>query len=541
MTLWEKLRFWWRRLVSSSSDEQVFVRLRLDQLRERIGSRGDLFVDWDNRLFLPGFAARLFAFYRQVAPTVPFFRVVWKDQETVRRMTEWLLAKRVPGAKTALHQFVTMQELQETYRKTENRAALKQLVLDRVSEYINGIHPDVIRSIEAGLLPVYILKEIVLFDFGSLFSQFRVEISALTSEIVPEFRAAAASRVIDAVEEFFLTVHSAGKMGDTAQLFPELVRFFLLARAGEIGTPILEPPSDAGEESGVDPTEERSLQDALSAVNKELRSLREQVPFVEIIRYFREDPYYRYLAYVPKVRLLDFYHAHLKIVLLAALDERFNDLRVGVMGKLLQECFPQRMVEFEFFVPEIPRSLVKAGIRGLSLHRTMQIVLNFVVQTYKADMSDFFRILGRIVPARGREALSELTLLVAGFDDVSERIRAFDFSFAGETDVGKAIGRFRFSTERDQAQFAAVKALVAQKEREVTTIIEKFVDLVRGARAMLERLRRLPHEHLNERYAGYDSTAVSQVAFDDRLNRLIRILDNVDKAVGQMMAIEREQ
>jgi hypothetical protein len=533
LTAWEKLQLWFKRLISGRGEHDLFLRFRLGQSRERVRVNAPNYVDFENRTFLPALPQRLRALCRASVATREFFDVLWRDTDSLRRVLDYLLARRIPDAKRNLNQFCSTQEMQEVFRTTESRNQLKQMVLDRVSEYVDRIPPSVMEELESGLKPLYLLKDLAKYDFDDFFVQFQSSEPEACSEESVEFTRAAAHRVLDRLEELYLALYSVGRVRGDVSIFPEVLNYYFAVRDGSIDP---SDPIDIPESSEVP-----QLRGTITRVVQEVRAVREEVPLVDMIRFFRDDPYYRFLAYVPKLRLRDFYYSNLKIEVLQELDRRFHDLRMGVLGQLIQETFPQGLHQFEYFHPEIQSAIKRAGVGQLLVYRSLQVIQTFIQSVYRTGFLEFLRIIGKLMPVRGRQTGVDLTLNIAGLDDVAERLRNFDLSFSPEADDGKTFYRFRYSgTDRDSAQLSAFKALVNQKERDATVIIEKFQDQLNALQQTFQLIRKSSHQQLNERYQTFESTLADERPFDTRLNAALKLLENTAKILNQMIRIDHE-
>lgn len=532
MGLWEKIRFWMKKMLSGGRDHEVFLRLRLDQSRDRIREKGDDFVDFDGRLLEPALPEAVRALARQAHRTRPFFRTIWRDTDSLRTVLDHLLSRRIPEAKRNLNHFCSSHELQEVFRRTESRTQLKKLVLDRVSDYVDGIPPSVMEEIENGLKGLYLLKDVALFDYDQFFVQFQSTEKEAVSDSRIEFHPASSHRILDSLEELYLALYSVGRIKGDPGLYPELIDFyFFVAEGGEIdpGSDIPSSPKSSAMRKGID---------ALAA---EARKLRKQIPLVDIIKYFRNDPYYRFLAYVPRLKLKDFYYSNLKIRLLEDLDRRFNDIRMGVLGQMVQEVFPAGLLQFEYFHPEIQSGIHRTGVGRLEVYRSLQIIHSFIQHIYRGGLHDFMRILGKILPVRARQTGVDFTLLIAGLEDVEERLREYDLSFSPDSEEGKTFYRYRYtSADRDPAQLTAYRGLVVQKGRDAKSIIEKFGYQLSGIHQSLLTIKRGNHSHMNERYRGYDTTNAAAKPLDDRIEGYLKTIENTEKILKQMIQIENE-
>lgn len=531
---WERFYFWLKRFFSGSGDQSVFIDFRLSQLKERINSVKKKYIDFERRTAEPEFAAAVRTLFVKVQPLIPFFQTLWKDENTLRLMIDALLLARIPEARHSLNQFMSTQELQDEFRKSESRSVLKQIILERISAYIESIHPDVVNQIEGGILPAYYLKDIVLYEFGSFFSTFQTDLATVASKDDPEYVRVSMPRLIPKLETFYLALYNAQRISVSVGIFPEILEYYIRMQQGY---------EDPGENlnNGVVSHEAEAIRRSLVALRKSVETFRNSIPLEEIVRYFKEDPYYRFMAYIPKLRLKDFYYASLKMELLQDLDDRFHDLRTGVIGRMIQDVFPAPMKNFEYYHPAVRSTIQRAGVNALNNYQTLQIIHNYLEQVYRQKLHDFMRIIGRIIPVRSREAVSDLTVYLAGFDDVSERLRAFDAAFSPTADEGKTLYRYRFGSERDSQQQTVFKAVVGQLERESRNIIERFMEQIRGVHDVFLEIKKSSHQHLNERYSNFKHVRDSDRPFDDDLEQMITLLELGEKIVGQMIVIEAER
>jgi hypothetical protein len=534
LSVWERIHLWIKRILSGRADEDVFLRFRLGQARDRVRLGDDGLVDFENRVLLAGLPEAIRPLCRGIAETRDFFYVLWKDTDSLRRVLDYLLAKRVPDAKRSLNQFCSSREMQETFRVTESRNQLKKMVLDRVSEYVDRIPPSVMDEIEEGLKPLYLLKDLATYDFDDFFVQFQSSEEEARSSGEVHFHGAAAHRVLDRLEELYLALYSVGRIRGEATIYPEVLNYYSAVRNGTIdpANPVEIPES----------ADIASLRGSIMKVVQEARRVREEIPMVDIIRFFRNDPYYRFLAYVPRLKLRDFYYSNLKIEVLQELDQRFHDLRMGALGQMIQEVFPQGLKQFEYFHPEIQSAIKRAGVGQLLVYRSLQVVHTFITSIYRGGLLEFMRIMGRLMPVRTtRQSGVDLTLSIASLDDVAERLRNFDLSFSPDADDGKTFYRFRYtSSDRDSGQIAAFKALVLQKDRDAGVIIEKFQDQMRALQQAFQTVKKSAHQQLNERYQSFESTLADDRPFDTRLDSYLRSLENTEKILNQMIRIDRE-
>ena len=509
---WERLYLWFKRIFSRSSEEALFLDFRLSQVRGRVyDARPDL-VDFEHRHALPGLARTVGRLYLIVQPLVSVYQTVWRDTESLRAVVDRLFAARIPDAKRSLNEFCTIKELQDEYRRSESRSRLKQIVLDKIGAYLRSIPESVMEDVKRGVMPLYTFRDLILYDYSGFFARFKGEPPATTEALDRDYATVDVTDLLPAIEALYLALHSAG---------------------GSSGRPVVYVEA-FGDTPGTAPAQ---IRDALHALGRYLRSAELESHLGDIIRVLRGDPYYRFVSYTPRVLLQDFYYASLKVELLAELDLRFSDIRVGVLGELMQELFHSETVNFEFFDAAIEVNIKRAGLGPFVRHRALQIINTFLTRNYHDGLAELLRTLPQVVPTRLRRAMSIVPVIATAIDDVTERLRQFDAGFSPSADEGRALRRILSITkESDNAQVAALQALVAQKDREAGTIIQKFHD---AADLIVDTLRKVQPREGTERNA----QSAAPIAGDERLpaERIEVAIERVEtckKLVNQIALIE---
>lgn len=525
---WDRVRFWLRRLVGRGSEEELFVAFRLERLQARFTHKDQRFVDLEGRRVLPGLPEVVVPVAQAVQAVRPLFRFAWGSTEALRGIVDAMLAARIPDAKVRLDHFAPDEDLDSRFADEESRTALKQLVLERIASYVDAIPDAAFQDVERGLTPLYAYKELVLLDFDSFFGDYRSSLSEALAG--GSFGGAAVSRVMAGLERLHLAIHNVRKAGDHPDLAPEAIGYFRAVSGG------VKPPAD--ELYVRDDPAIREQQAALRTLATAVRAFHEQLNLADLIRTLQDDPYYRFVAYVPRLRLREFYYANLKVSVLEELDRRFVDVRLRVIDRLSEELFPSGLSQFSYFTNEIPQWISRHGYGSLNVYRSLRMIRSFFDLHYANGLHPFLRILARILPKRSLESDADLSLLIAALEDTMEKLRLFDESFAPDKDEGRAFLRFRTAPERDPNQVAALRTLIDTKSLDARMIIEEFDRTIRVARRLVTAISSVPHDHLNERYRQIVSTAAEDRPFDAALERTMRILERVLRLHNHIAAIE---
>lgn len=538
MSTGEKLKFRMRRAVTGKAGDDAYIDFKLTQMKERVSETRRELVSFEQRVLLPGLAQEVFELYRTVYPIIGFFRAVWRTPNVLRQMIEYLLKKRIPDSKSDLSHFISFNEMQSLFRKTESRNELVKEVLNRIRSYLGDISDETLQDLADGISPLYYLRDLVLFDYEEFFSRFQYDPVGDPRDQEPTFHQAAYANVLDLLEQLYVGIHTAGRVRKEAVFHREPIALYLsfqgrsIEETGEQDTSALEMEPD------IDQERVEAVVRSFHEVTDAVAGFQERVLIPQIVKILRGDPFYRFMVYLPKLRLREFYFAFLKLKCLTQLDERFNDVRMGMLGRMIAEILPKPSVEFEFYRSTIQASVKKLGLPGFRYVKSLNVLYNFILQRFRGRMQETMRILTRIVPARIHHAASDLTLHAANIEDVADRINDFDLSFSPDSDEGKTFYRVRYSLEKDYSQQQQYKSIILQKDREARTILEKGMENFAQAQEIFESIREAKPAHLNERYAHFDSTSADDRPLDALLANYIHELQTFRKVLNQVIIME---
>lgn len=516
LSFWDRFLFWMKRVASTKPQEAAFAEFKLDQLRRRITSAPEPLVRFDRRTIEPPFASAVVDLYRAAVELVPFFRSVWDDANRLQWMITQLLEKRVPDAKTDLHDFAALEEMQDIYLEKNSKEAIRAAIQVRMDRYLDSIPPELFKELEQGILPLYLLKYVCLFPYREFFGLFQATAEHVDTEPSPEFASANAMNSLELVEQLYFSIYAATRLGKGVRLHPEL-----LAAYDSYG--------DA------DSSSVKHYNSLLTKLAQTARRI--DLPLAEIIRYFREDPYYKLMVYLPRLKLRDFYVSHLRVRIFARIDEVFPEVRLGIVKRISADVFDHEPPPLENFKRSLDAAARKLDAPPFRYFQCLRTVRHFVRTVYQDDIAPTVRLLARIMPVRHRDTASELTLRANAIEDIGERVLMFDFTFSPESDEGKAFIRLRYAGEKDLGQARAYGTVVAQKNREARDIVEDATEHFHGLEAVFRNLISLRSRTIGERYE-----ALTHVGRQTDLTALLEqnadVLAKVRQMLNQLVELE---
>ncbi len=504
LTLWERIIFWFRRLFSSGGEEEVFVRFRLSQLKKEIREYQAEYVDFTNNRILPPLAQAVYELSAASRPTVEFFHTVLSKTELLRSVLDDLLEKKVPDSKNSLYDFCDAEELQRIYRDSDSKGEVKKTVLQRIATFIDDIPVTVLEEIEHDLKHLYVIKRVATFDYESFLAKFRP--GEGQGEKNARWERAAATDVIEQLEELYVALYSAGKIRGEPVVYPELAEQY------------------ASIASRDERESEVYLRQAIIAVTNGAKAIKEKVPLVEIIRYFRDDPYHRFYAYTPRPRLRDFYYSSLKIKVLEELEREFDGIVEAVVASILHDLFPRGMREFQHIRRDVHyREDGGNNRRGPVLFTSLQVIDAFFRDTYRAGLREFVALIEKIAPVYGGTQIEVLDS-VKELERVEERLRNLDASVAETTERGAV-----FLQQRNSEDSESLKSRRAAEEEKIGDesrhIIDDFIECLSGVVRSFRGILDGKHKELMERYESYEGFAAGMESLNDRLRTYIALID----------------
>lgn len=488
--LWGRLRLWLRSWLTGKAKEDAHVDIRLLNLRRHLLRAQICPRASSTHLLSTQFAERLFTLFQAAAPVTSLFNDIWESREMLRTVVQSVLEERITNVKKQLNDFITDDEMTDIYVVSRSRTEIRNHLLERLDAYIDRIHDGVFAEIAAGITPLYYMKGIALFDYVGLLATFGYDAGEDPPEDPPEFKAVRATEVVDQLEDLYYACYTWQRLEGKTRIHRELLEYYLQAKHASYSD---EPLSAEHISHQVQTLEQdiRSLNDAAAAFVK-------QVPLTDIIRYHRDDPYYRVVVYMPKVNLKEFYYSALRIELLQQIDARFDNVHHSAIEQLIEETFGHHPPDFPNFRSGGGSTVSKLGLPTFRHVRSLNILFNYIQIVYRRVIRQRLTVIHRAVSGRNRDLSNELSFYTGGLEDVADKIIAFDESFSPESEEGKTFYRIRYSVEKDVTQQRIYRSMVAQRERQSRALLDKGLEYLQGMLTVMQKLRTLQSDLKDE-------------------------------------------
>ena len=525
--LWGRLRLWFRSWLTGKPRQDAFVDLKLLSIRKQLLSAEVCPKASATELVAAEFGRRLFALFQAAAPVASVFQDMWQSQEMLRNVIQLLLERRIPQAKTGLMDFMTDEEMKEIYVVGRSKTEIRNHLLERLDAYIGRIHQGVFDEIAAGVTPLYYMKGLALFDYVQLLAVFGYNAGDSPAAEVPELSDVRATDIIEQLEELYYAFYTWQRLEGRIRVHRELLDHYLRAQQATFSD---DPPNDA------------EIRTQAEAIEQDIRSLHETAavfikhnPLADMIKYYHADPYYRFVVYVPKINLKDFYYNALRVLLLEQIDQRFEVVREGAIEVLIDETFGHHPPDFPNFRSGGASAVNRLGLPTFRHVRSLNILYNYVQIIYRRVFRQQLTLIHRTISSRHRDLSNELSFYAAGLEDVADKITAFDETFSPDSDEGKSFYRVRHTMEKDLSQQRVYRSIVVQRDRQSRLLVEKGLEHLQGMLAVLSKLRTLQgglKEDDGEARTAAHALIERYASSLERITKLVRLILTAEENPG---------
>lgn len=519
-----RFRLWLRRMLGAYSLHQAYIEMRVADLRHELRHSSLRIPEPEQSRIDRRVAGAVLTLYQQLQAGINLLRGYWSSIEHVHEMVSLLVNDTIPDSKRSLEELVGRRELEDIFLNTESKEELKKATVKALNEFVKNIHDSVFDEVKAQVIPLYYLRDLVYFDFGAFFKAFEPATSQRSSSGEPgaaedNFVNAEMSAVIDKLEELYCAIHLASQ---AAPIGVEIARAHLR---------LVSP--DAWEEA-----QAKEHTEIIRTMQRTVRTFRDNTPLVQLIRYYRGDPYHRLLLYTPKLRLRQFYESSLRMRVLGQLDDIFPEIRLRVVGTMVHTIFGPEPGDLYHYRGVAGGNIEKLGLPTFRYVRSLNIAYRMITSVYQNRYQNLLRLLLRIMPPGRRDVSEELHTNITGIEELQTRIEEFDLTLTPEADDGKLFHKLRQASETDRTQQRAYRVMVAQKDREARQMVVEARDHLHGLREQLENLASDSAEQLHERYRAFDPGAAKRSSLEAVLKERILELQNFTKLINQVLAVE---
>lgn len=559
---------WLLSLIRGREKKEVFLDRKLSELKNEIQRRVGGIKGLDTRSLDPMLAEWVFDVYVEANNLIPVIKTLWKKNGEIEKLFMEGIEYSIEDPKRKVTDLLSLEEMKELYSEKNSKEFLKKQVIKKMDSYLASIPNETFEHIEKSILPFYHSKDLVLFPYMDFFDLFHFK--PTSTKVTPNFKSASAMLALDQLEKLYYALYAAAKV-DSDQKVNERIMSIILEKEKDLknkkweefeeeddkkdeeekegveeGTdssdetengPDEELNTEDEDEVNLDGTVEAIINDRFQRTIEKAKEMLKKIPLPLLIRYFRKDPYFQLIVYIPKLRLKDFYGSMLKIRFLQEIDKAFLAVREMVVKERINNMFKGKTQHnLHYYRKYTSMDFEKLGLPSFNHTESLGLLNNYIIHNYRGEIQELVQILSRGVLKQNRIAVNRLLVHAAAVEDLADKIKEFDNSLSPDEEDGKLFQRLRHSLSSDVTHQRLYRTLVAQKDKEVNSIKSKASESFEGLKKIFDEIRNSPMQSMKQQLN-------SHYYIEGRTIQLRKLLDkaseDIDKFIQIFMQIQK--
>jgi hypothetical protein len=530
---WVQFIVWLRTLVSGRKTRDIFVEVRLRHLRSAIRAASPGLSGFDTRDLTPRFARKVYDLFIRLQPLLEPYRALGSDKTARAAAYAYLVENRYDKALRTVEELVTTAEMEEIYAETGQTDDIRRRLSTRLGEYVRMLPESLIAQLEERCRLHLAIGRLAAFPFASFFRFFNCVLADPAEARYPAFEHAPAMLLLDLLERLYVPVQLLRRAGADPEWATEPLAYWLRARSGQ-------PAAGEAEPGRADPDLAR-LRTQIGELVAEAESFEAAIPLLDIIRYFRRDPWYQLVFNTPRLYLKSLYTSALKEKVGAQLEQRLGTIRERVISRKMLELLKlARPVELQYYRENPGFDHRALGLPTFSHVRSLTFTANYLIAQYKGPILEAVTLLVSAVLANNRITQGRITQHTSTLEDLEARIVLFDRSLAPDEDDGRQLARFRFNIATDILVQKSWRAFLVQKDREARDLIDKAVDALGGVKRIFDEIRTSAFENIRSLLKVLHSWRGRSQTLGQILNARSEGIAAFLKLLDQLMELEKD-
>ncbi len=487
LSTWKRFLLWLKSFFSGKTKRELFLNMKLGHIKKLIKQLNPGISGFETRNLTPRFARQLFDLYAALFPLKDLFEAFAHDQEFQQKSLHYLFKERYEDSKNDLEEFVPLKDLEDIYADSGYENEVRKQLLRKFNEYVRKIPEKLYTQLEEGLKPFVYLKGLVLFPFTGIFRHFNYFLGDRLDDKYPYFDHAPVMLMLDQLERLYYAVYLPLKLGEDWFCHEEFLHYFCRHRR----------QAEETDELDIHEIEQEVIElrtDIANLVEANHRFSR-KVLLLELLRYFRKDPYYRLLFNIPRFNIKTMYTTALKRHILEQLDERMFDIKKNVVDRKIKDTFKTDQLLDLFYYNEKPNfDFRKLGLPYYTYTKSLMVLYNYLSKIYKGYIQDVVQIANAYVLSSNRLVQSRLVQFAAGLEELEAKIVLHDRSLSPDEDDGKTLMRYRHRIASDLNQQKMYRTFILQKDNEAKVLLERGEECLIGIKTIFDELTTSPME-----------------------------------------------
>ena len=532
LSLWVRFVLWLRGLFSGKSKRDLFVDLKIKQLKRGIRHKSSGLTGFETRDLTTKFARQLFDLYHASFPLRDLFQAFHTDQEFRSRAVTHLFDNKLPEAKRTLEEFLSAEEMEKILHQSGSEEEVRKRLMRSFKEYTKRIPDKLVRQLEEGIKPLVCLKNLVLFPYSNSFRHFNYQPTpGVLAEKYPFFTNAPVMLMLDQLERLWHALNLATNLGTDWFCHEELFSFYLVDREAESEGEVV----DLDQEAEVD-EHTTAVEQVVDGANEFLS----KIPLLDLLRYFRKDPYYKLVFAVPRFQAKPLYISGLRERILAQLEQRIVVVKKRVIEKKIEEIFKtDQLFEMFYYVENPSFDYARLELPYFSYTKSLKILYNYLSKIYKGYIQETLQITNTYIVAGNRIIQTRLNQYAAGLEELEAKLVLFDRSLAPDEDDGKMLLRLRHRLETDLTQQKLYRGFVLQKDKEARELIDHGMEYLAGVKRVFDDLLSSPMESIKSALKTLHFFKGKNQPLSNLLHLVSDVIADFQELLAQLVSLEK--
>ena len=465
LPLFVRFFLWLKSKITGKSEKDLYLSSKIRSLKRKIRHQSSNITGFETRNLTPYFAEQVYTLYSSAMPLRGFFKKLWIDPDISNTFFLNVIEGRIQNSIKDPFDILELDELVEIYGINGKKDDIRRQLINSLDKYILKIDKKVFIDLEFELMPFYYLKDLILFPYVQFFQQFGYTPIDSSSVEKPNFKNASALLCLEDLEKLYCALYSVTKLDKRINFNKKIIEQLDLVKSIDENMDL----------------ENTDIIESISDIIELSSKFNSKMPIADIIRYFKKNPYFKIMYYLPKIDLKEFYRNTLSIKIIDKLELMFPEIQKRYIILETERLFHgQRYSGFQHYREYSSIDYEKLGVSPFSQIKALEIVYNYMACYFKGYIQETIRLLERGILSQNRLIRDSMLQYGAAIEDVGEKIRIFDESLSPDSDDGKLFNKFRFSMAKDPIQQKMYRKIVVQKDREAKSLSELGLESISG-------------------------------------------------------------
>lgn len=467
---------WFRRIlmlfksrISGKKLSEIVVERKMKQLKKTISHKQPGLTGFESRNLTPLFGEMMFELYSHTFDFRELYLKLWLEPGVFESCCQYIICSSYENTKVNLDDFISLEELVDIYADTGRKDFIIEEVDRRIKEYTEDIPPQLYEDIEHSIEPLYNLKDIILFPYTAFFQKFSFTPNRSPEQGKHFFKNASAMLCLDDLKMLYIAVMSGSMLDDGVRINKYLLEFI----------------KSLGDEAAVPENDQEILKKLIIKV----KNFNRAVPLLELIKYFRKDPFLQIRFSYEKKSLKSIYTGILHAEMKKQIDVRYSEVQSEYIEREIGRIFEgQYFAEFRNYRQYASIDYQKMGLPLFSHTKSLNLLYNYIKCFYQSHFNDLISILEKGVLAQNRITRDRLLNHSVALQELEDKIAASDKSLSPEEEDGKLFHKLRMTLASEPAQQRMFRSLVTHKNKEVKSLIDWGEEALAGLERIFEEL-----------------------------------------------------